>query len=78
MGFVPRGQPIQLPRGSTLSNKETTWELWINRELNVSYLIRELQAGYMVTPLPGIQTVGRGTIKGHVTARLSSACCGSS
>ena len=75
-GFVPKGQPIQLPEGSEISNREPTWELWINRRLNVSYLIRELMAGYMVTLLPGINQIGRNTVKNFTIGRASSACCG--
>lgn len=76
--FVPAGQPIPFPLGTTTVTQKPAWALYANPALNRSWLAYATPAGTRITALGGVRNVRyyQGNIDAFVRQRQLAQCGG--
>lgn len=74
--FVPAGLPIQFPPGTVVSYDGGAWALYINKQMNKSWIAYALASGTKVVPMGGIRRVqiDYGLMDRFIKQRQAAGC----
>lgn len=56
MQFIPGNTALVFPQGTTIEHKETTWAMYINRRLNLTWIGYAAPGGTRLLKMPGIRS----------------------
>ena len=81
MQFIPGNTALVFPVNTTMEHSETTWAMYINRQLNLTWIGYAVPGGTQLLKMPGIRNRMSSDfegIKAFVTQRQATACgyCG--
>lgn len=79
--FIPGSAPLVFPADTTVVYNCRTWAMYINRDLNLTWIGYAVPGGTQITQLPGIRNKFSSDfqgIKNFVQQRQATACgqCG--
>ncbi len=79
--LIPGNMPLLFPEGTTVAHNSSTWAMYVNPKLNVTWIGYAVPRGTMITQLPGVRSrLGRDFdgIKKFVKQKQATACgaCG--
>lgn len=75
--LIPTGQTLYLPPGTKRTHDGGTWALYVNEELNTSWMAWQVPAGLQLMMLPGRRSVSLNLsqLSGFVNQQQANACC---